>query len=84
MSKLDLTVQEVFQIFNYLRISLDHAEKLMGIATNYYCDSNDVEKPISNLNEEAVSELMFLTKKISSKSDILQNKVLEFSKIIYK
>jgi hypothetical protein len=37
---------------------------------------------INSLNAEAIKELEAITKKISSKSDVLQNKVAKLSKLM--
>lgn len=82
MTNFDIHVHEILQLLDYLKCSVEHAEKLMSIAINIWTDENDEAHSFSSLNSESINELNFIARKISSKSDILQNKVSDFSKEI--
>ena len=82
MNDFEFVVHEVVQLLQYLEFSVQHADNLVGTATNFWVDSNDNERPVSTLNYEAVKELEAVCKKISSKSDTLQNKVQQLSKLM--
>lgn len=82
MTSFDISVREILQLLDYLKCSVEHAEKLMSIAINFWSDEKGKDHPFSSLNSESISELNFLSRKISSKSDLLQNKVSEISKVM--
>jgi hypothetical protein len=82
MNDRELLVYESVSLFSFLKNSLEYGEDLLGIANDYIRDENGEERPACTLNKEAISDLVNLCKKISSKADILQNKIQELSKHI--
>ena len=77
-------VYEVEALMDYLENSLSHCSHLIGSFMRFDTDENDNVITNTSLNLEALDELLFQTRKISSKSDILQNKVAELKKAICK
>jgi hypothetical protein len=74
--ELNQPVCEINLIMDYLDITLNHASKLIGTFMTFDADENGNAKTDTSLNFEALDELAFAVKKISSKADILQNKVV--------
>lgn len=72
---LSAPICEINAIIDYLGIMLDHAGKLIGMFMNFDVDAADNASSDTALNFEALDELVFAVKKISSKADMLQNKV---------
>lgn len=74
--ELNQPVCEINLIMDYLDITLSHASKLLGTFMSFESDKNENAISDTSLNFEALEELAFAVKKISSKADILQNKVV--------
>lgn len=76
------TVTEINALLDYLDVSLRHASHMVGSFMSFNCDDNDNITTDMSLNFEALDELVFQSKKISSKADALQNKVSELKKLV--
>lgn len=74
--ELNQPVCEINLIMDYLDITLNHASKLLGTFMSFESDQSENAISDTSLNFEALDELAFAVKKISSKADILQNKVV--------
>lgn len=72
---LNQSVCEINLVMDYLDITLNHASKLLGTFMCFESDKNGNAISDTSLNFEALDELAFAVKKISSKADALQNKV---------
>ena len=81
-SVLDVPVCDINTLMYYLETTLEHASKLIGVFMDFREDINGDSASDNSLNLEALDELMFATKKISSKADALQNKVANLKKIV--
>ena len=75
-------VQEIQALLYYLENSLNYAGQMVGRFMTFETDDNLNITTDMCLNCEALDELMFQAKKISSKSDMLQNKVNDLVKIV--
>jgi hypothetical protein len=82
--ELNQPVCEINLIVDYLDITLNHAAKLLSTFMSFDSDENGNAITDTSLNFEALDELAFAVKKISSKADVLQNKVSELKKVICK
>lgn len=82
LSELNQSVCEINLIMDYLGITLDHADKLLGTFMCFESDDNGNAISNTSLNIEALDELVFAAKKISSKSDVLQNKIVELKNLV--
>ena len=74
--ELNQPVCEINLVMDYLDITLNHASKLLGTFMSFDSEENGNAITDTSLNFEALDELAFAVKKISSKADILQNKVV--------
>lgn len=74
-NELNQSVCEINLVMDYLDITLNHASKLLGTFMSFESDENENAISDTSLNLEALDELAFAVKKISSKADILQNKI---------
>lgn len=73
---------EIDSIISFLKDSLEYGSNLLGHVC-HYIEEDGKEISCCGLNSEAMSELLQITKKISSKADVLQNKAKELSKLIF-
>lgn len=78
MTRFETEVVEIQQLLKYIECSVEHAGNLLDLVMTGSFDTDNSKdfKPISTLNNDALVELKSLVKKISSKSDSLQNKVV--------
>jgi hypothetical protein len=80
---IDSESNKVSKTINYINIALEHASNLLSIFQNFEFDEEGNVVPEDNLlNIEALNELVYTAKKISSKSDVLQSKVAELASLV--
>ena len=77
MNEKETLFTDVDTLFSFLKCSIEHGQNLVGFAGALLLDNRE----ISGLGKEAISDLLNLAKKISSKADMLQNKIKEMSKL---
>ena len=71
---------DISSIIEYLECSIKYAGRMLGTFMRFDTDDNrNITTPM-DLNFESLDELLFQCKKISSKADMLQNKVSELKK----
>lgn len=80
--ELNQPVCEINLIMDYLDVTLSHASRLIGAFMTFETDENANAISDTSLNFEALDELVFAAKKISSKADMLQNKIVELKKLV--
>lgn len=80
--ELNQPVCEINLIIDYLDLTLNHASRLIGTFMTFETDENANAISDTSLNLEALDELVFVAKKISSKADVLQNKIVELKKLV--
>lgn len=73
-------VNDISSVIDYLACSIEYAGKMLGSFMRFDTDENGNIVTPMNLNFESLDELLFQCKKISSKADMLQNKVSELKK----
>ena len=71
----EVLFMEVDALFNFIKGCIDHGQHRLCFASNLLLENTDT----GGLGKEAISDLLTLSKKISSKSDLLQNKIKEMS-----
>ena len=71
----EVLFMEVDALFNFIKGFIEHGQHFLGFASNLLLENTDT----GGLGKEAISDLLTLSKKISSKSDLLQNKIKEMS-----
>ena len=79
--KLEHSVSEVYQNIDSLMACVEHLRKMFNIASNcYYGDDNKLHHT-TDCNLQALTDVEQFAKKVSSRADILQNNIFEYSKL---
>ena len=80
---IDSESNNVSKTINYINIALEHASNLLSIFQNLEFDEEgNIVSEDTLLNIEALNELVYTAKRISSKSDVLQSKVAELASLV--
>lgn len=79
--KFEQLVNEVYQNMEYLTSCIEHLKKMFCIASNCYYNNDEVHF-LTDCNIQALADVEQFAKKVSSRADILQNKINEYSKLV--
>lgn len=76
MTDREIQCMEIHTLFSFLQCSIEHGINLLSFAQDLFLGDGGYEE----IDKEALNDLISISKKISSKADMLQNKIVEISK----